>query len=195
MNRKIHHGWRPESYAGVRCGSIAAPLAPFVCWLWEGKKAKETTAGPEVWTKEKEAHLLLFFLGGGLQLNVSGLVFRICLCHEVLGTFGDHSEVWDVDLGDRIEHIVGSRLEDDIHMRTPSPVIVALHHGRSFSEIGPLSFCARSVAKGFCCFPSIRNTPPSNMIIIIMNIATNGIVMSTVNDRRANASTRMYRFV
>ena len=33
------------------------------------------------------------------------------------------------------------------------------------------------------------------IIINIMNIATNGIVMSTVNDRRANASTRMYRFV
>ena len=152
MNIKIHHGWRPscdkafgmcgrlvvggvyESYAGVRCGSIAAPLAPFVCWLWEGKKAKETTAGPEVWTKEKEAHF--FFGGGGLQLNVSGLVFRICLCHEVLGTFGDHSEVWDVDLGDRIEHIVGSRLEDDIHMRTPSPVIVALHHVAASLRLG-----------------------------------------------------------
>ena len=174
--------------------SSSCPL----CLLALGRKEGE---GNNCWPRsldqrEGGTFASFFFGGGGLQLNVSGLVFRICLCHEVLGTFGDHSEVWDVDLGDRIEHIVGSRLEDDIHMRTPSPVIVALHHGRSFSEIGPLSFCARSVAKGFCCFPSIRNTPPSNMIIIIiMNIATNGIVMSTVNDRRANASTRMYRFV
>ena len=145
METKLRQGFRDVRSLGCGRGirklcrgsvreycSSSCPL----CLLALGRKEGE---GNNCWPRsldQREGGTFFFFWGGGLQLNVSGLVFRICLCHEVLGTFGDHSEVWDVDLGDRIEHIVGSRLEDDIHMRTPSPVIVALHHVAASLRLG-----------------------------------------------------------
>ena len=119
---------------GFGAGVLQLLLPPLSAGSGKERRRRKQLLAPKFGPKRRRH--FFFFGGGGLQLNVSGLVFRICLCHEVLGTFGDHSEVWDVDLGDRIEHIVGSRLEDDIHMRTPSPVIVALHHVAASLRLG-----------------------------------------------------------